>query len=667
MHALYLMWTVLSVGSQDTFYDLCDELGILIHFEMMFSDCDYSHAVRTSTGFLANVRAEISHQVRRLSHHPSIALWLSNNEITGNTGGTEGCFEKGGRSCYQVLFLDTILDAVVAEDRSRPIWPYSHSDGWAAGVDPETNLRNESEPLVMRDGGSPDSSHEVHQYYFGAHDCDCTADWSALDSPRADGIYPDAAHASEYGWIGAESFDVFRRFSVNSDWNMNSSLLLHSENRIVSQSLLLSRLHYNFPADVSQIDATGEAPFRRVTYLSQLLQALCLRQESEHYRRGRDFSPGVAARPNPGGGLENWRQHPAGTMGTMYWMMNSDYPSPSWGSIDEDGNWRLTHYAMRECYSPVLVSAVVMSLPGRAATPPPPASPTCQTHFDMNAFGTTITQQSAATPADCCAACGMQTQCKAYTWLNQRCYLSNSSGYHHADPRPLVSGLCTNGSCTKETCSACVPGPTTARALVVHIANDHYAANGRNIPIAASSLRLELVRFEDGQSVELSLAANQSVESGSGEVVFSTPVDELLKGTHGFCTSVANCFALATFHKPDAQANSHTTSADVFNLEGGLALLANFKDLRLPTANITVAVAHGNRVILTADAVALYVTVSSSVRGRFDKNGVLLRPGVDATFVFLPWGEEPSKAAFAASLSVQGVNIGKVVPLLSPQ
>lgn len=80
------------------------------------------------TGFLANVWAEVTHQVMRASHHPSVALWLSNNEITAGTG-KKDCLVKGGRSCWEILFLDTIMDAIVAVDRSRPLWPYSHSDG----------------------------------------------------------------------------------------------------------------------------------------------------------------------------------------------------------------------------------------------------------------------------------------------------------------------------------------------------------------------------------------------------------------------------------------------------------------------------------------------------------------------------------------------------------
>lgn len=141
------------------------------------------------------------------------------------------------------------------------------------------------------------------------------------------------ARVSYSGWLGAPSFDSFRRYSNASDWNFNSSLLIHSENRIVHQPTLIGRLNFNFPADAASLNAYGEAPFRRVVYLSQLLQALCLRQESEHYRRGRDFSPGVAAgghctssgscKISPGGGIENWQEHAAGTMGSKTFKSSS--------------------------------------------------------------------------------------------------------------------------------------------------------------------------------------------------------------------------------------------------------------------------------------------------------------------------------------------------------
>ena len=76
---------------------------------MMFSDCDYSKAVQASYGsndthsFLPNAAAEVQHQVRRLAHHPCIALWLSNNEIVGPGGHPTGtrCLKGTERTCWQ--------------------------------------------------------------------------------------------------------------------------------------------------------------------------------------------------------------------------------------------------------------------------------------------------------------------------------------------------------------------------------------------------------------------------------------------------------------------------------------------------------------------------------------------------------------------------------------
>jgi hypothetical protein len=99
------------------------------------------------------------------------------------------------------------------------------------------------------------------------------------------------------------SFDSWTDFSLPEDWNLLSPLMVHSQNKIVHNSVLQQRLEFNFPADAPTVKATGEDAFRRVCYLSQLLQAVCVRVESEHYRRGRDFSP--------------MQPKAAGTMGTM--------------------------------------------------------------------------------------------------------------------------------------------------------------------------------------------------------------------------------------------------------------------------------------------------------------------------------------------------------------
>lgn len=61
------------------FYDLCDEKGILIWQDFMFSCALYP----ATKDFLANVQEEVTHQVKRLRDHACIALWCGNNECLG--------------------------------------------------------------------------------------------------------------------------------------------------------------------------------------------------------------------------------------------------------------------------------------------------------------------------------------------------------------------------------------------------------------------------------------------------------------------------------------------------------------------------------------------------------------------------------------------------------
>src|SRR6185295_4163216 len=65
------------IYEDDRFYELCDELGLLIWQDFMFACSMYPG----DAAFLDNVRAEATENVRRLRNHPSLALWAGNNEI----------------------------------------------------------------------------------------------------------------------------------------------------------------------------------------------------------------------------------------------------------------------------------------------------------------------------------------------------------------------------------------------------------------------------------------------------------------------------------------------------------------------------------------------------------------------------------------------------------
>ena len=61
-----------------TFYEACDAAGILVWQEFVFACCRYPGH---DAGFYAEIAAEATHQLRRLSAHPSLVIWCGNNEI----------------------------------------------------------------------------------------------------------------------------------------------------------------------------------------------------------------------------------------------------------------------------------------------------------------------------------------------------------------------------------------------------------------------------------------------------------------------------------------------------------------------------------------------------------------------------------------------------------
>jgi len=65
------------IYERDDFYELCDELGILLWQDFMFGCSLYPG----DQAFLESVRHEAIDNVKRLRNHPSLVLWAGNNEI----------------------------------------------------------------------------------------------------------------------------------------------------------------------------------------------------------------------------------------------------------------------------------------------------------------------------------------------------------------------------------------------------------------------------------------------------------------------------------------------------------------------------------------------------------------------------------------------------------
>jgi len=107
---------------------VADELGILIWQDFMFSCSMYP----STPEFLPNVQEEVTTQVKRLQHHPSIIIWAGNNEneeaLANNWFGTDDHFEVY-RTDYIKLYIETIQPLAESLDPSRKYLSSSPSNG----------------------------------------------------------------------------------------------------------------------------------------------------------------------------------------------------------------------------------------------------------------------------------------------------------------------------------------------------------------------------------------------------------------------------------------------------------------------------------------------------------------------------------------------------------
>ena len=305
------------IYEDDAFYALADELGLMVWQDMMFACSMYP----VDAAFLTSVRAEVRTQVWRLQHHPSIVLWAGNNEneaaLRQNWYGTAGDFERY-KADYVTLYVDTVRDELTKV--------LGDSDTFVTSS-PSNGRHSDDQGYVADNPGSALYG-DVHVYEYARDMWDPT-------------IFPVPRFASEYGLQSWPSPLTLEDVSEPSDLVYHSDWADHRQHHAMGNAELLSEIgqHFELPQDV---DSAGG--FRDVIYLSQVNQALAIRSETEHYRRGRsELSAGGHGR----------------TMGAMFWQLNDIWQAPTWAAIEYGGRWKALQYAARRFFAPLLASVYV--------------------------------------------------------------------------------------------------------------------------------------------------------------------------------------------------------------------------------------------------------------------------------------------------------------------
>ncbi len=277
------------------FYDICDELGICVWQDFMFACATYPAFDET---FMVSVEQEARDNIRRLRHHPCLALWCGNNEIEQGLVGDRG-WDNGQMPWeeYAKLFDRLLPDLVDELDPQRSYWPGSpHSSG----------------------GDRSD---------FNNPACGDAHLWSVWHGKEPFEWYRTCEHRfnSEFGFQSFPEPKTVYGYTEPRDRNVTSWVMEHHQRSGIGNTTIMQYMldWFRLPEG-----------FDNTLWTSQILQGMAIKYACEHWRRSM----------------------PRG-MGTLYWQLNDTWPVASWSSIDYHGRWKALHYMARHFFAPLLVSA----------------------------------------------------------------------------------------------------------------------------------------------------------------------------------------------------------------------------------------------------------------------------------------------------------------------
>ena len=284
------------VYEHDDFYDLCDELGIMVWQDFMFANMDYPIQ---DPAFLASVELEATETLQRIGGHASIALICGNSEIEQQAA----MLGLPASEWRNLLFAETLPDLVAEHAANIPYWPSSPSggvlpfhvnagDGHYFGYGPylraasdvrTSDVRFASETLAFANVPEP---RFVDRMSCGSTGAGHHPDWK-LGVPRDSGA----------GW----DFEDVRDHYVREIFGVDPVNVRYGD---PERYLALGRV------------AAGEVMIRTIA---------------------------------------EWRRSGSSCNGALVWLYRDLRPGAGWGVIDHDGNPKAAYHYLARAFKPLTV------------------------------------------------------------------------------------------------------------------------------------------------------------------------------------------------------------------------------------------------------------------------------------------------------------------------
>jgi len=230
---------------EDYFYDICDELGLLVWQDFMFACAVYN----LTDDFEQNIRAEFVDNIRRLRHHASLALWCGNNEMEQFVAMGEWVSSCRQKADYIKMYEYIIPKILKEEDPQAFYWPASPSSGGSFD-EPEDPNRGDVHYWAVWHGLLPFTDYRNHYFRY----------------------------VSEFGFQSFPCMQTIESFTEPEDRNVFSYVMEKHQRNASANGRIVSYLSqmYLYPRSMDLL-----------VYASQLLQAQAMQYGVEHWRRNR--------------------------------------------------------------------------------------------------------------------------------------------------------------------------------------------------------------------------------------------------------------------------------------------------------------------------------------------------------------------------------------------
>jgi beta-mannosidase len=281
----------------DSFYDICDELGLMVWQDFMFACNIYD----LTEDFKEDIIQEFKDNIRRLRNHPSLSVYCGNNEIESAWNGWGGFKDHSAalKADYVEMFEKILPEVISIESDGIPYHPSSPSSGG-------TKV------------GMPDADNIGDRHYWDV--------WHG-EKPFTDYLTHHFRFCSEFGFQSFPDIYSVRTFAANGDMNIFTPVMENHQKNDAANGKILKYISDNFlyPKD-----------FENLLYVSQVLQGLAIKSGVEHFRRERDICTGAT-----------------------YWQINDNWPVASWSSMDYYGRWKALQYYSKHFFKDVMGSIIL--------------------------------------------------------------------------------------------------------------------------------------------------------------------------------------------------------------------------------------------------------------------------------------------------------------------